>query len=224
VVFDLEPDRAYSERILDATAAGELGGLVDLLRAHVDPAAHEAAARAFGEMVDEVHAAGLRALAVTYPQVLDDGADGDLDLEDAFDIPVDGVGWDEVSFMVYQSVYEPIAGEWIGPDLVFTYGQTARERFADRATVALGIVGSAGVFMEDAVPYPGPAELSRDVSAAAAAEIGRVEVYSLDGAVAEGGVGEWLAVSGAPPEVPEPSTTTGIVRSFFEGIDAALDR
>ncbi len=224
VVFDLEPDRAYSEEILGATSAGELGALVDLLGMHVDAGAHAAARRGFQDIVDEVHASGRRALAVTYPQVLDDGNDGDLDLEDAFDIPVDGVGWDEVSFMVYQSVYEPIAGEWVGPDLVYTYAETAVERFGDRATVALGIVGQAGVFMEDAVPYADPAMLADDVAAAAAAGARRVEVYSLDGALAEGGVAPWLALSPVTEAVPEPSTTTGIVRSFFAGVDSALDR
>jgi hypothetical protein len=170
-------------------------------------------------LVDELRARDLRVAAVTYPMVLDDAADGDDDIADAFDVPVTGPAWDEVSFMVYQSLIYDLSGSWHGPDVVHSYAATAREQYGERAAVALGIVGSVGI-EPVAMPYPDAATLVADRGATRAAGIERVSVYSLDGlaplAAAERET--WLAPGVVRvPELVDADGLRSLVRGLLDG-------
>lgn len=223
IVYDLEPAYAYSEQ-LRAAFADSIGTVATLMQTHQDAAAFEASRARLASHVREVQARGYLAQAVTYPQVIDDLEDGDDDLQDALDIPVRDVGFDEVSFMVYQTVIaEGVGGAWIGPGLVRSFANDAVAHFGDRATIALGIVGSATIVELDGPLYDAPSTLADDVAAARSAGIARVEVYSLDGMVELGDPREWLdATQSGAEEFPIP-TQARIVRGAAAGLDAMLD-
>lgn len=223
VVYDLEPALAYTERLREAFASGSLAGIEALMRTHLDPVEFAASRDLLAAQVRGVQARGYRAEAVTYPQVVDDMADGDPDLQDALDIPIDGVPFDDVAFMVYQTSFAEAQGEWIGPGLVRSYAADATLHFGARATLALGIIGTAGVIENDGPPYPSPADLAADVGAARAAGIERLVVYSLDGMAELADLEGWLAATAAAPASVAITTAARIVRAAAAGLDAALD-
>jgi hypothetical protein len=222
VVYDLEPALAYSEQ-LEAALSSDLAAVTELMRAHLDPAAFAAARAVFAASVEDVHAAGLRAVAVTYPQVVDDLADGDDDLQDGLDVPVEGVPWDEVAFMVYQTGFAAAVGGWIGPGLVASFAADARAHLGDRAVIALGQVGRPGIFETTGPVYEDPSVLEADIAAARFEGIGRVEVYSLDGMLELGGARRWLDATAAAPAEAAPTSQARLVRSLAEGLDGTLD-
>jgi hypothetical protein len=222
LVFDMEPAYAYSEQLRAALAQGYPAALA-LMRTHRDPAAFAQARAQLAALVGEVQARGVRATCVTYPQVVDDLDDGDDDLQDALDVPVRGIGWDELAFMVYQSTFAEAAHQWLGPGLIRSYGLSARQGFGERAVVALGTVGTAGIFDAAATPaYTDPDTLAQDVGAARGAGITRVEVYSLDGMLALGGADRWLDATRAGPRTVGVAGTVGVVRGLARSLDADL--
>lgn len=223
VVYDLEPALEYSERIrvLDPMNRDEI---IALMESHLDAGAFEEARALLAASVAEVQAAGLRAVCITFPQVLDDLVDGDDDLQDALDIPVRGVPFDEVGLMVYQTQFAQAAGEWIGPPLISAFAVDAAAHFGEAAVIALGKVGDAGIFEAEGEIYQSPEALAADVAAAGAEGIGRVEVYSLDGMVEGGDPEPWLDATITDPEPGGHSSSADLVRFFVQGLDSSLDR
>lgn len=221
LVFDMEPSYDYVVA-LRAALASDFAAAQRMMRAHRDPAAFAAARERLAALVREVQARGVRAECVTYPQVLDDLRDGDDDLQDALDVPVRGVPWDEVSFMVYQTVFAEAVRRWIGPSLVGVYAEEARAAFGERAVVALGLVGDAGIPPPTGPVYDDPAALADDVAAARAARVSRVEVYSLDGMALLGGAPRWLGATDPAPRAATRSSLVDVVRAISFGLDRDL--
>ena len=157
VSIDLEPAYEYAELLRHAGSAK----LLRALRAHIQPARFAKAKSELARAVDELKAFGLTAHAVTFPLVLDQ-PDGDTTLEDALDIPVSGIDWDEVSFMVYQTAFAQLLGSWLGPSLVHSYAESAVARFGDRAGLDLGVVGDHGVGLDPGHRYATPRVLADD--------------------------------------------------------------
>lgn len=216
IVFDLEMSLARTRAIADVIETQGTVAALDAIKAGRDAAAFATHTAEMSALVDEVRARDLRVAAVTYPMVLDDATDGDDDIADAFDVPVAGPAWDEVSFMVYQSLIYDLSGSWHGPDVVHSYAATAHAQYGERAAVALGIVGSAGI-EPVAMPYPDAATLVADRGATRAADIERVSVYSLDGlaALAAADRAPWLAPGAV--RVPELVDAEGL-RSLVSGL------
>ncbi len=180
IVLDLEMPLERSRAISELLRAGGAPAAVEAIKAGRDPAAFATHRAELSTLVDDLRARHFKVAAVTYPMVLDDLVDGDDDIQDGLDAPVFGPKWDEVAFMVYQSLLHDLSGSWHGPDLIYSYATSAREAVGSRAAVALGIVGSAGI-EPVAMPYPDAATLVADRGAARAAGIDLVSVYSLDG-------------------------------------------
>lgn len=201
---DLEPAYEHAEAL--RAARGQLTRWLSLLRAHVDARAFEHARGRLARTVDHARAQGLYAHAVTYPLVLDQRP-GSVAFEDALDVPVSGIDWDEVSFMVYQTAFAQQAGHWLGPSLVASYALDAVARWGERAGLDLGVVGDAGLGLDPGQRYAAPAVLHEDVAAALAAGIDRrrLRVYGLAGAIGAGGVPPWLDLARVAPGTPAPA-------------------
>jgi len=225
VIYDMEPAWDFAHQLKQAFDVG-IGEAVKLLRLHLDPVRHASARARLVQQVTAIQARDVRVQCVTFPQVLDDLSDGDHDLQDAFDIPVVGVPWDEVSFMVYQSVYFMTLGVWVGPSLIRTYAEVASMHFDGRATIALGVVGRAGVMTEEAHLYPDPAALRDDVAAALAEGINRLEIFSLDGMLGstEHPLDTWLAATDAGPRRPLETFNSKLARQAFLSLDSLLEQ
>jgi hypothetical protein len=200
VIFDLEMSLARTQAVAAVQATDGPIAAVDLIKQGRDPAAFVAARAQYVSLVSDLHARGLKIMCVTYPMVLDDPLDGDDDIQDELDVPVIGVPWDEASFMVYQSTIYDLTGQWHGPDVVQSYTQSATKLF-DRASVALGIVGQAGI-APVAMPYPDAATLNADRGAALGAGAKTVSIYSLDGVSTEPAPADWAPESVAPSQPP----------------------
>jgi hypothetical protein len=202
VSFDLEPAFEYAETLRRAPPF-RIDRWVELLRSHVDPPRFARARDVLAATVDDLRRAGLHAHAVALPLVLDQ-PEGSTILEDALDTPVSGIDWDEVSFMVYQTAFAQLVGEWLGPALVSSYAADAVARFGSRAGLDLGVVGSAGIGIDPGQRYPDPEALRRDAAAAFAAGIVNMRIYSLDGVLEQGGAERWLSLTNAAAD-PEGS-------------------
>lgn len=190
ITFDLEPPHAATERMRSTRG---LTGMVSQLKDHLDRESHNRARNLLFGVVGLVKEAGLRAHCVTYPLVLDQEPGVDA-LEDALEIPVSGIPWDEISFMTYQTAFAQQSGTWLGPALIRSYAKTAVARFGDRAGFDLGVIGDPGVALDSGHRYPDPDVLAADVLAALreGIPVARMRVYGLAGILAEGGLERWL--------------------------------
>lgn len=209
IVFDMEMGLDRTRQIEAAIRdAGTLAAL-DQIRDGRDPEAFEEARQAFSDLVGALQARGMKVMSVTYPTILDDGEDGDDDIQDEMDVPIVGIGWDQSSFMVYQSLIYDLSGEWHGPDVVESYADSAVDLFGGRAAVALGIVGNAGITNVE-MPYPDAQTLLDDQAAAKSAGV-PISIYSLDGLMAQTDPGAWLDRE-IPPSDPEYATADALRR------------
>jgi hypothetical protein len=222
VSFDLEPDFAYSEA-LRTEKKSRPDRWLSLLASHVEPVRFGRARDTLARAADRLRQAGLRSHAVSYPLILDQPA-GDCLLEDALDVPVSGIDWDEVSVMVYQTAFAQQLGLWLGPALVHSYAIDAVRRFGDRAGIDVGVVGDAGLGLEPGDRYPSPAELRADIEAALAAGIPpeRIRVYGLAGVLGAGGVGRWLRLPELTPRTPVESREVAGVRNGARALVPAI--
>ena len=143
-------------------------------------------------------------------------------MQDALDIPVHGVPFDEVAVMVYQTTYAEATGSWVGPSLVTSYAADAVDQFGTGAVMALGIIGTVGIFGHEH-GYADPGWLAVDIAAARAEGIERIEVYSLDGMVESGDVEAWLTAEPTDEPVPDSPTLTMLTRTMSQNIDEVLD-
>lgn len=223
ISVDLEPAFELSESLRRASSR-RLDTLLCLLAEHVRPAAFTRSCRVLGAAVERVRRARLWAHAVTFPTLLDQ-PEGSTLLEDAFDTPVSGIAWDEISFMVYQTAFAQLAGVWLGPSLVSSYASSAVARFGERAGIDVGIVGDAGIGVDPGQRYPDPGYLHADLAAARAAGVppARTRVYGLAGMLDSGGVTRWI-VSDAPlggSSMDEPRLVAGL-RSGVRALEVAL--
>jgi hypothetical protein len=214
IMFDMEMS-------LDKVRAMEGGGLVDtvipLLKENVDPVAFQQATADYAHFVSELQERGYKVTAAAYPFVLDDLKDGDSEIQDAWNTPVVGVGFDEIYFMAYRTSFARLLGITPGPDLVYQYAGEAKREFGIGGIMALGIVGDVGMVSEEG--YTQPADLSVDVAAAYAGGSERVYVYSLDGMLTLENPDEWLDLSDTTPKKPEPDEVTERTREIIGLMD-----
>lgn len=221
ISFDLEPDLAYSER-LRRLARARPDKVLGLLLEHVRPTAFAKARSSLARTVARLRRSGLHVHAVTYPLILDQ-PEHDTTLEDALAIPVSGIDWDELSFMVYQTPFAQLLGTWLGPALVHSYAETAVARFGDRAGIDVGIVGPHGIGIDPGNRYADRSALCDDLGAALAAGIpaARTRIYGLAGVLDSGGLEHWL---GAAPvsQVPESSRAVAGFRNLVRGLAVGL--
>ncbi len=225
LTLDLEPGWDYTHALLEAGAkpgAERLTAMLQLLASHVRPADFELHRERLQALVERLHAAGLKVHAVTYPLVLDDAGDGDDRLQDALDIPVRGVPWDEVSFMVYRSALALYSPGPFGPDLVGAYAVEARRQYGAKAGLDIGVVGRDPI--GGAEGYLSVEVLEADVGAIKAAGVDRMHLYALESALTQADAPRWLSfgTSAALASVPPAGDGVREVREVFRLLDLAL--
>ena len=151
-----------------------------------------------------------------------DQAPASTALEDALDLVVTGLDWDEISVMVYQTVFSQVLGRWLGPGLTRSYAESAVRRWGKRAGLDLGVVGDGGVALDPGHRYRSPAELHADVAAALSAGIppARIRVYGLAGVAEE--VRRWLDFGTITPHQPPRSPRVEALRALVRLADRGL--
>jgi hypothetical protein len=151
-----------------------------------------------------------------------DQAQSSTALEDALDLVVTGLDWDEISVMVYQTVFSQVLGHWLGPRLTHSYAVSAVRRWGERAGLDLGVVGAGGVALDPGHRYPSPTELHADVAAALSAGIppARIRVYGLGGVAQE--MRRWLDFRAITPHRPGRSLRVEALRALVRLADRGL--
>ena len=221
IIFDLEPSFEYAEQLRGTLSEEGLAGVLDLLAAHRVPEDFEAARRTIAEIVEQLHSVDVRAMAVTLPWMIDDLADSDADLQDIFDTPLAGIGWDKISVMAYRPWFSDFVGASLSPGFVGSYAESIAALFGDRAQVAIGNISSPGLLLPQG--YSDPFDVTRDVAAARSAGVADVSLYSLDGMVLAGGAERWLAAASGPTlALNQADLPTVLMRQVFGLLDRAL--
>jgi hypothetical protein len=225
VDMELRIDRAALLQEMLTAPEPDIVAIIDLLQAGIDPPQFEAARLSYAALVDEAHERGWQVALTTLPQMLDDYADGDDQLRQAFGIPIDGIDWDVMTFQAYRTLFgDLLAGlSETRPTSYFVYDHAllARELFGDRAGVDIGLVG-AGVTPSST--YVDGADLLLDVEAALAAGVPRqrINVYNLDGIMARAPSEQWLRAPPVSPAAPPADDATAESHATNAALDGVL--
>jgi len=223
ITVDMEPSIQFLGEMTGYLEELKILEAAELLAAQLDRCAYEEALLDYASLVAYCHDHGFNAHVVTFPSVLDDLADGDPAIQDALNIPVHPLPygeWDDVDFMVYRTEISGIPGLPFGPDLVWSYARDAVAAFGDKAALSLGIVGPDGAYDN----YNAPTDIMPDLSAAVAAGLERLNIFSFTGALALPGPAEaWFDLEVQPALPPLPDPITRGMRLLFEIGDAIVD-
>lgn len=217
IVVDMEPDLQLMEALMEAAEEGRWLEAAMLILGNRDPESYAASVDAYTDMVKELHEMNFKVMVVTFPLVLDDLGDGDDNVQDLLNTPVDGIPWDEVSFMVYTTIFTKFLGIPMEPYLVYSYGLDAVRHFGERAAVDLGVVGAGGMVEGEGIEEI--QELRAQVGAARAAGLERIHVYSLEGILLLEDEEAWYGAFQAPASPPEKQAAVDLLRGFIRLAD-----
>lgn len=211
LVVDMELEKSRADELTKLLSLDDVLGAIDLLKGGMDATRYASATAEYAALVKEAKSRGWTVHLTTLPQVIDDYADGDDSLRQAFGIPVEGIEWDYVTFQAYRTLFGDLLGKGAPPTsyFVYAYGKDAQKHFGERAGLDVGMVGHG---VTPSPTYAEGSDLASDLSAAAAAGIPRasLNVYNLDGVLSRAPAEQWLAAPepGAPP--PEDAATLAI--------------
>lgn len=211
LILDVEPPAELNQEMMKYARQFNLIGLHHYLVEKVKSASLEDAERAYSALLDEVHSRGIRLHAVTNPMVLDDVAQGRSSIQAALGLPIQGVAWDEVSFMAYRPEFARMVGE-CGSDIVYRYACDAVRYFGNRVRMDLGEVGTIG-YPDPVAGFTLPEQLKQDLGAAYAGGIKDMAVYSLDGINQQGKLSDWMNLPVA--QKPKREVKAALMRYFL---------
>jgi hypothetical protein len=187
MVVDMEMRKRRLHKFAELTNSGDVFGAIALLDAGINRPQYASALSAFKDYVNYAHARGWKATISTLLPILDDYADNDDGLRQAFTIPIDNdplsassTKWDSVSFQVMRTLYrESYPG--LTPYFVFYYSREVLMRFGALGGVGLGL--THGGISDTAPLYANGNELREDVEAALQAGMpaANIGVYSFLG-------------------------------------------
>ena len=224
IVADMELGLGAMRELMDRFASGDLAGAVALLLGNLDPEGYARNLQRYTDLVESLHALGFKVMVVTFPMVLDDLEDGDASVQDALNIPVDGIPWDELSFMAYTTVFETYIESFlpndITPYLVSSYAQDAREAYADRAAIDIGVIGDDGITGGEGITDL--QEIRAQVGAAKSAGVPRIHAYSLDGILGMEDPGSWYEAFQAAPRSFDSQFTVDLLRELIRFLDRCI--
>lgn len=188
MAFDLEPPIATVRALL----RGELPAW--------RPPASGAADRPLHRLVARVRERGMQAWAAIVPTIVHD-APRRPGWQRLLGTPVDGVGFDCVSPMLYTSIAEGYSrGVLRREDALAWLAANAlrcRARFGAAASVSLGAIGTGAIGNEPT--YAAPEQLAEDVDVVLAAGIDHLVVFDLGGMLARPAPERWLDAMCRPP-------------------------
>ncbi len=226
IIVDMEMSWQKTQTLSEAT--GDFLKILELLKSNMNVENFNSAREKYIDLVRVAHSRGFKVMCVTYPQVLDDISDGDNSIQDALDIPVTGVDWDEVSFMVYRTVFNDMWAQGFTAYLIYSYAKSAIEFFGERAGIDVGLV--APPVLEDGGEIPGlangytaPEGLLEDISAAGSAGIKSVHIWPLDYVILYPEPERWVDTSNLKITPPEPDGVTDETRELFTILDGAIN-
>jgi hypothetical protein len=225
-VVDMEMPLARAERFAQLATAFDTTNLIAFLKQGINRTQYAAATKIYRDLVVYLHSKGWRVQVTTLTQVVDDYADGDDGLRQAFNVPLEGIAWDEVNIQAYRTLNELVMKNVAGPTTsyyVFDYALRARVLWGARAGVSIGCT-DPGDIEPDSPSYRDGNQLREDVDAAALAGIPRnmVGLYQLRGIVRRPPVTQWFPARSLIALPPLPDVPTVLTHTSSAVLDAAM--
>lgn len=231
VLFDLEPPFAQARALAsmgsrEPPAPAGLAGLASGLVRSATPA-FDAASRALGRAVAEIHARGIATSTAVWPLVALDRPGG-REWQSLLGTPVDALGAGHVSVMMYTSLLEGWSRRTLRRRDVTALlaAATARavRRWGSAAGISLGCVGTGA--LEDEPTYRHPRELAEDAAIARAAGCDRLTLFDLGGVLAREPAEAWLDAfaAGGEAAVGPASKRVQVARAVARAATWALGR
>ena len=233
MLFDLEPPFAQA-RALATGLASDPRELADVasggarLRARAKKAL-DAAESELARAAAELHARGIATSAAVWPLVALDPP-GVAAWQRLLGTPLDAVGIERVSVMVYTSILEGWSRGALrrrhAQSLLAAACRRTAGRWGSRGGVSLGCVGT-GAF-EDEPVYRSPRELAEDVAVARAEGCTDLSLFDLGGVLARAPAEAWLDAfasgEAASADLVAPSRRVAAARTLARAATWALAR
>ncbi|MHA1518553.1 MAG: hypothetical protein ACTSRK_00085 [Promethearchaeota archaeon] len=169
--------------------------LINTVKTNINPKRFEESIPKFIEIQKIMHDYGTRAIAVALPLAYEDSFDGKFLIQDFMTVPVSGVDWDMINYMIFNTDYVAASKGIIShtdyQHLIYVYGKEFVEKFGpDRASITLGIT-NLGVTDIRAVQTD-PKLYKMEASALLAAGIKDLGLYALDGILEQKDPVKWI--------------------------------
>lgn len=225
IVVDMEPSYQDAQELLLASRTNDLALALRVFRKNRNPRAFLEAKETYGELIALAHSLGFKVMCVTFPLVLDDLADGDDDLQDYLNLPVRGLPWDELSFMVYRTTVYDLGVTGITSYFVYSYARTASLSYGEKAGIDIGLVAPPDLTTPEGglSGYTNPFPLQEDFLAAIAAGVRRIHIWPLDHLILYPDLEPWIALPPVPPPPPPGDESTEGLRLGIQLLDEALN-
>lgn len=225
LVIDMEPpvDRALALAKATVETPTEVIGL---MKKNVDRAQYAQATQTYKAMVAFAQARGWKVEVSTLPDALADYVDGDDDIRQALNIPLDDIPWDVVTIQAYRTLAKHFTPSIVGDPTdyyVFEMGERARKVFGSRAGLIIGLTDPGDVQPETPT-YESPAALQKDLNAAVAAGFARdsIGLYALRGLVRKPPPASWLLRADSSPSNPSVDATSVAILGAAASLDTLL--
>ena len=219
VAFNIElgppGDRDFRQALTDK----DFDKLKKMAEDNVDREKFKKSVKRYEALVQEVRARGYRVQITTYSLLLDDMEDRDTDIQDMFNMPMQGISWDTQCFCAYSSEYGYHGHFTVSPYFVYSYAKTARKLYGDNVWLALGLIRN------NEQGYTSPDQLAGDIAAAKSAGITKMDLFNFSGMLAypDYTFDDWADATLAQPEKPAPVEDIDAVRSGMRLADLLLD-
>lgn len=196
LAFDLEPPIGMVSRVFSSQGAGAWSPAVA-----GGPVAWGAAVARFEALAGRVRASGAEAFAAVVPMCLYDPERETGGWQRAMGTPVDDVGWDRATVMLYTSIFEGWSRGALSREdaryLLVDGCRRTRSRFGPRGGVSLGAVSTGA--LGDEPTYRGPDELADDVALCVAEGVDDITLFDYAGVLRRGPAEAWLDALTASP-------------------------
>jgi hypothetical protein len=217
IVVDMEPDLDFLNALMEKLEQGDILGAIGLFIESHDPERYAQSKGKFTRMVEALQEMDFKVMVVTFPMVLDDLVDGDSSIQDALNTPVDGIPWDELSFMAYTTVFERFIPNDITPFLIKSYGRDALAAYGDKAALDLGVLGQGGITGGEGITEI--QEFLAQVGVAKFVGLSRIHAYSLDGILGMENPEPWFEAFQTTPRDIGDQFTVNLLRGIIQLLD-----
>ncbi|HPO17184.1 MAG TPA: hypothetical protein PLI09_27360 [Candidatus Hydrogenedentes bacterium] len=175
VVLNIETGPPKDKLLQDAVAAWDIKRLAQMAAENINRVQYSESTKKIEALIQKVRNRGYEVQITTFPLLLDDLADGDSDLQDLFNIPMENISWDTRAFCAYSTEYGTLGGFPISPYFVYTYSLSALKHYGENTWIALGLIryNNRG--------YSSPDQLAADIAAAKAAGIKKIDLFFFPG-------------------------------------------
>jgi hypothetical protein len=200
--------------------------VVAMLKESTNKQQYADATRLYRALAEHAHTLGWKVEITTFPDVVADYLDGDDDIRQALNVPVDDIPWDVITIQSYRTLAKQFTPGVLGePTAYYVYdlAERAKKQWGERAAIVIGLTDPGDV-QPDVAVYPSPAMLREDLNAAVSAGIARdnLGIYALRGLVRKPPAEQWLLRAEMAPEKPSMDVPSSAILLAMKTLDGLL--